>query len=488
MDNIESTLTSNINLLTNNVNNLTSTVNSLAQLMEVQIKNNSNNDNNGSTPMTPTALPKNSPLEKDNIIGQPPNKILEEGPPNIKHFSSIPLAKEERSDINFRESICTADLESIITPEGDNYVYMAAWLNDHTNRIYHISSTVLDQSSFLEQFWRELIEYNKNRTCYFHNFGGYDSILSLPYLLKSLPGLTFKPIIKDGELMSLEVYQGTTKLITIKDSIKILPGSLSKLAKDWKVETLKDHFPHYFWNGSIQTTLRYTGIIPEYKYFEPKRTNIKDYEDMVEIFKNKAWSFLEVSKTYILSDCKALYQVLLRFFETVKEKFPMNPINNVSAPSVAFRIWRTVQLPLIQTSVRDLSNSKWDTYLRQSYNGGIVDVYKFHLKGKGYYYDVNSLYPTAMCEPMPIGNPTVIDPLLWGHNFFGFVDATVRAPTNEYIGLLSIKWQGRLVCPAGTFRGLFFSEELKFALDNGYTIIQIHQLIQFTRGETLSIL
>ncbi|CAG8777507.1 20643_t:CDS:1, partial [Rhizophagus irregularis] len=33
--------------------------------------------------------------------------------------------------------------------------------------------------------------------------------------------------------------------------IKILPGALSKLAKDWDVEIQKDHFSHYFWNGSI---------------------------------------------------------------------------------------------------------------------------------------------------------------------------------------------------------------------------------------------
>ncbi|CAG8582384.1 14598_t:CDS:1, partial [Rhizophagus irregularis] len=42
----------------------------------------------------------------------------------------------------------------------------------------------------------------------------------------------------------------------------------------------------------------------------------------------------------------------------------------------------------------------------------------------------------------------------------------MRAPANEYIGLLPIKLQGRLICPGGTFSGLFFSEELKFALEN----------------------
>jgi len=83
---------------------------------------------------------------------------------------------------------------------------------------------------------------------------------------------------------------------------------------------------------------------------------------------------------------------------------------------------------------------------------------------------------------MPIGEPTKIDTILFGTNFFGFVDCTVRVPDTEYIGLLSIKWNGRLICPKGQFRGFFFSEELQFALANGYTIVKIHNLIQFQKG------
>lgn len=83
-----------------------------------------------------------------------------------------------------------------------------------------------------------------------------------------------------------------------------------------------------------------------------------------------------------MGDCKALFQIL-------------------SAPSAAFKIWRTTQLPLLhqdRLTVYDFSNTNFDTYFRQGYNGGIVDVYKPHLQGEGYYYDVNSLYPTAMCN------------------------------------------------------------------------------------------
>lgn len=106
-------------------------------------------------------------------------------------------------------------------------------------------------------------------------------------LLNLDPNLTFKPIVKEGELMALEIRRGTTHLLSIKDSLRILPGSLSKLAKDYKVPTQKDHFPHYFYLNNIKETLNYKGTIPAYTCFEPKRTSKSDYEVMVQEFTNK---------------------------------------------------------------------------------------------------------------------------------------------------------------------------------------------------------
>lgn len=70
-----------------------------------------------------------------------------------------------------------------------------------------------------------------------------------------------------------------------------------------------------------------------------------------------------------------------------------------------------MQLPLLnkeQLRVYDLSYKEVENILRESYLGGIVDVYTPHLIGKGYYYDVNSLYPTAMIKTMPLGPPEII--------------------------------------------------------------------------------
>jgi hypothetical protein len=86
---------------------------------------------------------------------------------------------------------------------------------------------------------------------------------------------------------------------------------------------------------------------------------------------------------------------------------------------------------------------------------------------------------------MPVGMPKLVSltvkEFLEG-GFYGFIEATVTAPVNEYIGLLPIKVKGRLVCPGGRFDGLFFSEELRFALANGYELLEIRKAFSFKRG------
>jgi hypothetical protein len=86
---------------------------------------------------------------------------------------------------------------------------------------------------------------------------------------------------------------------------------------------------------------------------------------------------------------------------------------------------------------------------------------------------------------MPVGIPTpksLTPPEFENSDFFGFLEATVQAPPSEYIGLLPIRMGGRLVCPVGSFKGFFFSEELRFALANGYTLDNIYEAWGFQKG------
>jgi len=74
----------------------------------------------------------------------------------------------------------------------------------------------------LEQFWLDLILNNIGRKCYFHNWGGYDSILSLPSLL-NLPGYKLEPVLNNGEIMAMRILDTKKQeLLYIIDSIRIL--------------------------------------------------------------------------------------------------------------------------------------------------------------------------------------------------------------------------------------------------------------------------
>src|SRR6266536_1306222 len=482
----QSNLTKGLEQTNSNVDKLSSNMNTLLATLQAFIATSTPSSNgSGSSSSTPpaSAAPSSS--------STPSTPASKKSPPTFLNPEIKPLNKAVPLD-TYNNQIVTADLEAIITPNGYNHVYMAAWYNGNKSNVFDITQYRNNSNIMLEMFWTNLIENNEGKECYLHNFGGYDSILSLAALL-NIPGYKFKPLLNQGQILSIKINDLNGKeVLSIKDSIRILPASLAKLAKDWKVETQKDHFPHYFFLDNIESTLNYDGLIPSYESFEPKRTSLEDYNDMLNEFKNQPWSFLTVSRNYIMGDCKALYQILRKFFETLVSKFPIDPLSVLSAPSTAFKIWRTTQLPKLNKDLLklyDLSRTL-DPKLRQAYCGGIVDVYRPHLIGNGYYYDVNSLYPTSMCRPLPVGMPKLvtITPNSFEEGyFFGYVEATVKAPPIDthagYLGLLPFKYQGRLICPGGTFTGFFFSEELRFALNNGYNLLSITQAYEFQRGE-----
>lgn len=220
---------------------------------------NSNNGSNGSTPPSTPASPPSSPAapSSEAVIAretQKPKTSLPEITPAEPFKGELDLDK-----------IVTADLESIITPEGFNQVYMAGWYNGKDSQIFDITSYGCNPEAMLQDFWLDLINHNRGSILYFHNWAGYDSILSLiPLLSLHDHGFSYTPIMQDGQLISLTVFQriqGKNKtVLTIKDSLKMIPGALGKLAKDFQVPTKKGHFPHSFLlDGDIAKTLVYVG-------------------------------------------------------------------------------------------------------------------------------------------------------------------------------------------------------------------------------------
>lgn len=128
------------------------------------------------------------------------------------------------------------------------------------------------------------------------------------------------------------------------------------------------------------------------------------------------------------------------------------------------------------SNLPDVKNRTQESFLRGGYFGGHVDVYK--PRGDNlYYYDLNSLYPFVMKKyPMPSGEA------VWKNNLlkedldtlYGFVEAFVVCPTTMDHPFLPYKdRKGRCIFPTGSFIGVFYSEELKFARHLGYEILPL---------------
>jgi len=126
-----------------------------------------------------------------------------------------------------------------------------------------------------------------------------------------------------------------------------------------------------------------------------------------------------------------------------------------------------------------------DNLIRLAYLGGSTDYYLNYGENLKH-YDVNSLYPKAMCNPMPIeflsetvGIGIKLD------DIFGFAEAKITAPENMEIPLLPFKVFNETLHPLGSWIGIYFTEELKIAAKYGYKIDLI-KVYNFSKADILS--
>jgi len=124
--------------------------------------------------------------------------------------------------------------------------------------------------------------------------------------------------------------------------------------------------------------------------------------------------------------------------------------------------------------------------IRSSYFGGNVEVYANEIS-EGYYYDMNSQYPMAMLNDMPVGNPKLsLEKNL--DNIFGFIYGEITCPNEQTLKVPFIQYKdpnsNLNICPRGSFKRLIFSEEARYALKYGYKI-NIEYSYIFERGKDL---
>jgi hypothetical protein len=139
---------------------------------------------------------------------------------------------------------------------------------------------------------------------------------------------------------------------------------------------------------------------------------------------------------------------------------------------------------------------------RTSYKGGRTETYKMESTGEDLkYVDVNSLYPFVLSSKyFPVGHPQVAfnPPGVDISQYFGFVRCSVVPPSNLYHPVLPYTSNGKLLFPLcrtcavqrittpcehgeneRSLTDTWFSEELKLAVEKGYRVTKVYQVMHF---------
>lgn len=278
-------------------------------------------------------------------------------------------------------------------------------------------------------------------TVYFHNFGRFDGILLLKHLSCHHKGYKLVPLMRNNILYELVVCSASKKkLFRFRDSLHLLPGSLSSLAANL--------CPSLGSKGSIE------------------------YEKVTE---SSVGKMKEILLDYMKQDIRLLGGVMQKAQEIYWKLFQVDIESKITISSLALSIFRLKYYDASNWPIH-IPNKNEDTFIRKAYYGGHTDVYKPYGENL-YYYDVNSLYPFIMKEfPMPGGDP------VWHGNLegmeldslFGFIEAYVVCPKTIKKPFLPYRDKNEtLIFPTGEFIGVYYSEELKYARGIGYTVIPI---------------
>lgn len=156
------------------------------------------------------------------------------------------------------------------------------------------------------------------------------------------------------------------KIIMIKDSLKLLPFSLSQIGKSFKTEHQKLEMEY------SDKPPGYTPTPDEMKYI---------YNDVL-VLKEGLEKYAEVA-------CEEINELSLTIGSHCMKQYKKG---------VGYREFRATY-PSPEKSKLPTGET-YDTYVRRSYHGGwcyLKPEYKYHpIMSSGYVYDVNSLYPSVM--------------------------------------------------------------------------------------------
>ena len=268
-------------------------------------------------------------------------------------------------------------------------------------------------SQYFNYLINEIIHLNLDKvTIFAHNLGDFDGYFSYKGLLNNYNPENVTSIIDHGNSF-ISITLKDKVILEFKDSLRIFPMSLDKLCELFVVT-----------GKLIPYDIRFNDI---------------------SLFNNH--NLLILFKKYALQDAIALYESLKIAQSTYFDLFKIDIESVYSTATLALKIFRT---KFLEDNIFILPQYM-DTFIRQGYYGGGTDVYKAYGENI-HYYDVNSLYPSAMLNPMPYNlvTPNLLDLTTRSlDTFFGFVKAEIYCPTDMLRPVLPYHSNGKTIYPTG---------------------------------------
>jgi hypothetical protein len=362
--------------------------------------------------------------------------------------------------------------------DGLSKVYLigySVYKEEHPNTFYLTDISPTLDSNYLVILCIDSMLVSKYHNYFFYAqyLGKYDvvfiyKVLKEFNLHKNEEYYIMKTIFRDDIMIKLTISIKLSNKkyikITLLDSWNYFHNSLDTLSNDYEIENKKGLFPYTFVN---KNNLNYIGETPSISHY--RRLSISEYYDKVYV--QEGWDLKKEAIKYLEKDLAILLEVLEKFNTSLFIEFNLQMTEGLTISRLALNLYlksflRNHEIPII-------NKLQHFNFINFGYYGGTTEVYIPYGKNLKS-YDVNSLYPYVALNPMPGTKCNYIESLddsgLDLDNLFGFFQAQVKTNDSLYIGLLPIKTDRGLIFPTGEFEGIWSSEELKLARDNGYKI------------------
>lgn len=369
-----------------------------------------------------------------------------------------------------RQKFATIDLESkdgLSERAGFTRPFLAGFYDGRTYRAFTDTNPGGDG---MTRWWRAggcvdrlmhacLHKDRHGTTFYCHNGGGFDFLFLMVWLMRAAERLGLDiTIIPVGQSRILSIHVrvrgqkwGGWKFV---DSLRILPMALDVAGKAFG--------------------------------FGGKLTENGEKFDLHTPSTDPRWL------AYNERDVVLLYDVINVAHDIVESQFGGEM--GLTAPATAMKTFRRAFLK--EPISRDTATH---AFVREGYFGGRTEP----LCSEGSYlsyYDVNSSYPFAMTQPMPVGDAQVWGdsepPKQWREERIGFCRVTVFVPDDIALPPLPVRadgaffapdsgLDGKLLFPTGKLKGVWEWGELQNAVEAGCEIVEWHESVWYQAGNLL---